>query len=352
MINDIRLQNFRSYTDDSYEFSPEVNIIIGPNASGKTNILEAIMVNSLGKSYRAKDTDLIQFDKDWARVDCRLINGRRTVKITKTQISADKTFEINNLKIKRLTTNKTLPIVLFEPNNLLILTGSPDVRREYIDNLLEQTVFGFSSIRKQYKRTLSQRNRLLKQGPLFANTQIFAWNIRLSQLGSDIANQRNRLIQNIAQKIEQKYQEISKTNSNTEVKYDSQCNLEQYSSDMLHKLEKNLNKDFERGFTSVGPHRDDMTVLLNGHRIEDAASRGESRTMMLCFKTIEMGLLYESRDVKPILLLDDVFSELDGSRRRALTESFDGHQAFITTTDADVVVEHFLDSCNVIPLGG
>lgn len=351
MITDIRLQQFRSYTDDSFEIDPGVNIIVGPNASGKTNLLEAILVSCLGSSYRVKDTELVAFDAPWARLDVGTEHGARTTKlITSPQGMVKKEFIIYDQPLLRLTLPKTIPAVLFEPNHLLLLTGQPDVRREYIDNLLEQLVSGYATLRRQYKRTLAQRNRLLKQGRSAAGTQLFAWNIRLSQLGGEIAAKRTELVGRLAVDIESLYRELSHSKATVSLSYASSCQLEQYSSDMLHKLESNIDQDFERGFTTYGPHRDDLYITLNGKPIQIAASRGETRTMLLALKILEMKQIEETRNQKPLLLLDDVFSELDGARRRALTEALAGYQTFITTTDADVVVEHFMGSCNVIPL--
>ena len=349
MISDIRLQNFRSYTDDSFEFSPGVNIVVGPNASGKTNLIEAILVSCMGKSYRVKDKELIAFDGPWLRVDISYSGEKRTLKIIKQSENSTKELEIKGQIYKRLTMDKTIPVVLFEPNVMSLLTGSPDNRRDYLDNLLEQITPGYTVLRRQYKRTLAQRNRLLKQEGGVDKSQLFAWDIRLSQIGSEIAVYRHRLTLEINKLINDLYKNLSGSSSESSINYKSSCLLGQYSSDMLHKLEKSHTKDLLRGFTAYGPHRDDIEILLDGRLLDETASRGETRTVVLCLKIIELQLVELSRGQKPILLLDDVFSELDGSRRRALTEILAGYQTFITTTDADVVVDHFLDTCNVIP---
>ena len=352
MITDIRLQHYRSYTDESFEIDPAVNIIVGPNASGKTNLLEAILMICLGSSYRAKEADLVQFEQPWGRLDARTETGSRTIKlITNDTIAVKKEFIINDQPLKRLLLPKTIPAVLFEPNHLQLLTGSPDLRRDYLDNLLEQLIGGYATLRRQYKRALAQRNRLLKLGRDNAGSQLFAWNIRLSQLGAEIAIHRIQLVSDLNKDIQHLYRELSHSNATVQLVYTSNCLGEQYSSDMLHKLEASQDLDFDRGFTAYGPHRDDLTVTLNNRLIQDAASRGETRTMLLALKILEMQLIEQSRGQKPILLLDDVFSELDGARRRALTEVLKGYQSFITTTDADVVVEHFLDKSHVILTG-
>jgi DNA replication and repair protein RecF len=349
MITDIRLQNFRSYEDNSFEIDPGVNIIVGPNASGKTNLLESILVSCLGSSYRVRDTELVQFDKPWARIDAGSPEGTRTVKLVREPGGAiKKEYVISDQPLKRLSHQKQIPVVLFEPNHLQLLASSPDLRRDYLDGILEQFTPGFATLRIQYRRALAQRNRLLKQGFEVGASQLFAWNIRLSQLGGQIATHRMGLVARISEQVQQLYQDISHTDAEVAVAYTSGCQIDQYSSDMLHKLEHATSQDFERGFTTYGPHRDDMRIMLKGKLLHEAASRGETRTMLLALKTIEMRIVEEARGKKPILLLDDVFSELDGARRKALTEVLQNYQAFITTTDADVVVEYFLDKTHVI----
>lgn len=349
MITDIRLQHFRSYQDSSFEIDPGVNIIVGPNASGKTNLLESVLVSCLGSSYRVKDVDLVEFDQPWARIDIGSPDGQRTVKLIGSPTGTiKKEYIIADQKLARLSLQKQIPVVLFEPNHLQLLSSSPDLRRDYLDGILEQYVPGYATLRRQYKRALSQRNRLLKLGQDQAGSQLFAWNIRLSQLGGEVAKNRAELVARVSRDIEPLYQDLSSSESNVFVSYVSGCQVDQYSSDMLHKLEQSTAKDFERGFTAYGPHRDDMQITLKGKLLHEAASRGETRTMLLALKIIEMRIIEETRGKKPILLLDDVFSELDGARRKSLTEVLKDHQTFITTTDADVVVEYFLDKSHVI----
>ncbi|MBA3758261.1 DNA replication/repair protein RecF [Candidatus Saccharibacteria bacterium] len=347
-FSDIRLQNFRSYIDDSFEFSPGVNIIVGPNASGKTNLLEAIMVLALSKSYRAKDTELIRFKKPWARLDGHGDGGARTIKLIDEDMRIKKELIVDEQLIKKLTIAKQVPVVLFEPNHLQLLSGSPELRREYMDDLLEQFTPGYDTLRKQYKRALQQRNFLLKNGNV-THDQLFVWNLRLSDLGGQMALHRQRLIGRINKDISAIYKSMGGGKTKVSVDYVSSCSGEQYSTKLLHKLESGQQLDERRGFTGHGPHRDDFRVNLNGHDADHSASRGEIRTLLLALKTIELQLLEEDRGAKPLLLMDDVFSELDGSRRKALTEAIKGYQTFLTTTDADVVIQHFTETCHIIP---
>lgn len=352
MISDLRLQHFRSYDDDSFEFDKGVNIIVGPNASGKTNLLEALLVSCVGGSYRVRDTELVAHGQSWARLDTHDGRNQRTVKLEHNEATSrvKKTTIIDNKPYARLPLHQTVPVVLFEPNHLLLLHGAPDLRREFMDNLLEQTVSSFGLLRRQYKRALTQRNALLKIEPSKAKSQLFAWNIRLSELGGQIAAYRHELVEKFSALLNPLYQELSKTDSEVTVTYHSSCGEGDYSSRMLHKLDASAELDFQRGFTAYGPHRDDLVFSLAGHPASEVASRGEIRTLVLALKIIEMQLLEEARGQHPLLLLDDVFSELDTSRRKALTDHLSKYQTFLTTTDADVVVHHFMDKCRIIPL--
>ena len=349
MINDLRLQSYRSYNNDAFEFGNGVNIIVGPNASGKTNLLEAILVVCRGSSYRVKDIDLVQFDAPWLRIESDTTEGKRIVTIEKINEKIEKKYVVNSVTFRRLVMNKTIPVVVFEPEHLRLLNGGPERRRDYLDNLLEQTVPGFSKIRREYKRTLAQRNKLLKSS-FIKTEEIFVWNIRLSELAGLIVKFRSELIDKLNEDIQKLYQELAQAKTTIALEYESVCALESYSTNILRGLEQCLDEDRIRGFTTLGPHRDDLSVIIDNHRAEVSASRGESRTVLLAFKILELQLIEKSRNKKPILLLDDVFSELDGSRRKALTAYLQNYQTFITTTDADIVVQHFMDNCQIIPL--
>jgi DNA replication and repair protein RecF len=350
MITDISLINYRSYENDSFEFASGVNIIVGPNACGKTNLLESILVASRGFSFRAKDIELIGFNKPWARVEAHTIDFDRIVKLEKQdETKVNKSFVINSKEIKRLNLDQTLPVVLFEPNNMLLLIGSPELRRQYLDDMLEQTVQGFKTIKNQYKRTLMQRNSLLKQGGV-SDKNFFVWNIKLSELGGKIHKERVGLVDKLQQNLPDIYHHMSNGDEKIELQYTTKLNANNYESDLLGKLEQNLNIDKERGFTSLGPHRDELTISLKTKLANEVASRGEMRSILLSLKIVETKIVEELRGAKPILLLDDVFSELDGARRISLTKILKDYQVFITTTDADVVIQHFTKSANLIAL--
>jgi DNA replication and repair protein RecF len=349
MLSEIRLKNFRSYADYSFEFDPGVNIIVGPNASGKTNLLEAILVVACGTSYRAKDTELVQFNKPWSRLDARLNdNSTRTVKLTPQDHPA-KSYELSGKSYTRMTFNHSLPVVLFEPNHLQLIAGRPEQRRNYLDDLLEQTTTGYGKLRRDYKRVVAQRNALLKHSG-YDPGQLFPWDVRLSELAGQIVRKRLELVKQIDAELPKLYKELSKSKTKVSLKYSYDEDVDNYESQLLKKLISSTEFDRVRGFTSYGPHRDDLLIFFNSHQAQEMASRGETRTIVLGLKIIEMKIIAKVRGINPILLLDDVFSELDGARRRALTEHLSKYQCFITTTDADIVLHHFTDKCLLIPL--
>lgn len=350
MIASLRLQNFRSYVDSSFEFGERVNIIVGPNGSGKTNLLEAVQVLAAGGSYRVHDAELVRHGAPWTRLDAGLYGGAsiRTMKLV-LEPRLTKTFEIQEKPYSRLTQQHTLPLVLFEPNHLQLLHGAPELRRSYLDYILEQTNPGYPSFRRNYRRVLTQRNALLKRGHPSAE-ELFPWNLRLSELGAVIARARAELVNETAPKLDKLYKTLSKSKTAVVIKYEPQFPIETYETTLLGKLESAIDRDMARGFTAYGPHREDMAVTFDGRAAAEVASRGETRTIVLALKILELEFIEEARGETPILLLDDVFSELDGARRRALTSYLQAHQTFLTTTDADVVIKHFTDS-TILPLG-
>jgi DNA replication and repair protein RecF len=191
---------------------------------------------------------------------------------------------------------------------------------------------------------------LLKHGRKAAIKQLFVWNVRLSELGSKIVENRAKIINDINKVIAQTYGQIAQKKSYLEVFYESQFPAGSYASKLLNKLEQNTQADFDRGFTAYGPHREDIAFYLNGQLMSDAASRGEIRTLVLALKIYELNLIEKVRGERPLFLLDDVFSELDGLRRSSLVNYLKNYQTLITTTDADAILEHFTNSSNIIAL--
>ena len=350
LFTSLRLQNFRSYDDFGVELSPSVNIVVGPNASGKTNLLESLLILCGVPSYRAAYVDVIKDGAGWARIDGDCASGSRIVKLAKKGDTVERIYEINQKPKKRLNFLDTLPVILFEPEHMRLMTGPPELRREFFDAILAETKPEFSSLKNKYKRALSQRNHLLKSNHRTTSNQIFAWNIRLSELAGKIVAARVELIGKLNKQLTDIYSEIAQNKTTILVKYQTDIPHQTYETSLLQKLEANFEKDLLRGFTAYGPHREDVAIFISKKPAGIVASRGETRTLVLSLKLLELKLLESIRDQKPLILLDDVFSELDGSRRKAITEYLKDYQTIVTTTDADIIQKHFAQSTNRISL--
>ncbi len=349
MITSLRLQNFRSYINTSFNFNPLANIIVGPNAAGKTNILEAILFSRTGSSYRAKDLELICFKKNWLRVECHDDGSKRIIKVGDDQ-RPNKLYEINGKQYVRLPASLKLPVVIFEPNHMQLLSGSPEKRRSYLNSFLAQLNSEYSSLIRKYARALAQRNSLLKRSVEVTNSQLFPWNIRLSQLAGQIVQSRSKLIDEINKTLPAIYMSLSKDKVKVLAVYKTQFHPDSYETSYLKQLENDLEDDLRAGFTMHGPHREDFTVLYNNHPSASYASRGELRTAVIALKITELKKLESIGDTKPVILLDDVYSELDSIRRKSLTSYLKDNQSFITTTDAGVVLKNLDIKSKVIKL--
>lgn len=328
MISHIKLTNFRSYKSAIFDFSHKTNIILGKNGAGKTNILEAILFLASGKSYRASDKDLIMYDKNESAITGIFDERDRSVKFNREK---DKNYLINNSKYKRMQFTNTIPVVLFEPEFMQIIARGPDTRREYFDSLLSRINPSYQTTLNKYKRSLAQRNNLLKTYK-FSNEEMFVWNIKLSELGGSIVEARLELINEINKSISKIYSDLASKKQAVEIKYVSKTSTQNYTTNLLKGLENSLAADKEQGFTSLGPHRDDFGFAINGKNASTSASRGENRTLLLAMKIIETKLVKKARGIEPILLLDDVFSELDEQRQGKLIEFLYENQVIITTT--------------------
>jgi DNA replication and repair protein RecF len=346
----LRLQSFRSYLDGSFEFSSGVNIIVGPNASGKTNLLEAILMIASGSTYRGRDQLVVRFGSDWARLDGLLTNGaERTLKLeVVASDTLQKSLIIDGKPHKRFSAPQTIPVVLFEPNHLSLIAGEPAERREYLDSFAASLDTTLHDTLKRYRRILFQRNRLLKTNA--SQNQFFVWDMQFAELAEKIVAARAELIRSINKKITNTYKQLGGKANKIELSYTTKIAYDQsYGSKLLARLKSKHTLELETGFTVSGPHRDDFVVLFGGVDARERASRGEVRSLLLALKIIELEM--SSKTQSPILLLDDVFSELDGRRRKALAERLKNYQTFITTTDADVVIEHFQEGATIIAIG-
>jgi DNA replication and repair protein RecF len=332
MISHVSLHSFRSHPNMSVSFSPKTNVIIGANGSGKTNILEAILMLSHGKSFRSPDVAVIRHQETASKVRLE-VSGRERVMELRLQPNGqtDKTFVVDNKQFKRLSFHKTLPVVLFEPNFMSIIARGPDTRREYVDTLLSRIEPDYQRTLNAYRRTLVQRNSLLKQlHP--TSDQLFVWDLTLAELAGKLVGKRLELIEKLNASLGEMYSKIAGVPHEIAVTYVTSLNTADYTSNLIKGLQANVKKDRDYGFTSLGPHRDDFHFFINRQPAVNTASRGENRTLLLALKIMEAELVEQARGHKPLLLLDDVFSELDEIRQAKLVEYFVDNQVIITST--------------------
>lgn len=344
MITGISIKNFRAFSDAVFEFGERVNIIVGPNGSGKTSLVEALSLLSSGKSFRGEDQELITSLEQWLRVDATTDKNERLVvkiMVDEQKNKAIKTFEKDGKQYKRFVPTLKTPVVLFDPSQLMIISGEPERRREYLDSILSITLAGYEDKLSRYKRILFQRNRLLKN-PQAEQKQFFVWDVQLAELAVFISNKRRELVEQIDQNLINLYSKVAGSEDEVGISYIEKTTAP--GEDILKLLTQKLPTDLERGFTSIGPHRDDVAITINQLEAKNIASRGEVRSLLLALKLNELKLVEETNNKKPILLLDDVFGELDARHRRSLSQAIKDYQSFITTTDADVVVDHFTNA--------
>lgn len=347
----LKLQGFRSYDTHAVALNPGVTIVVGPNGSGKTNLLEALYLISTGTSFRAADRDLVKRGAEWFRVEAQYDDDERVLTYSLVDTASPKHFSLDGIKRVRLSYQQKIPVVLFEPDHLRLLSGSPAARRDYLDSVLSRLQPDFARARSQFERALLQRNNILRHAERRSQAlddQLFVWNIKLSELAENIAERRLGLIAFMNEHIDELYSHIADAPSKVHLEYETTLSTSGYKAAMLRQLDTQLERDIIRGFTSVGLHRDDFALHLNGARSDVTASRGEMRSLLLTLKMIELNLLSEQHTHTPLLLLDDVFSELDAVRRRTLATLARPYQTIITTTDADIVKDYFGDDVAII----
>ena len=329
-ISALAVQNIRSYQLKDIQLSPNVTVITGANGSGKTTLIEAVYIALQGSSFRGSDKDLLQQEKPWWKIDVILDDQKRTVSFDPSKTTGRKKFVIDGKINYRLPAKLKYPIVLFEPDDLRLLQGSPQRRRQFIDRFISQLNPQYGVALRKYERAMKQRNTLLKN-PLTKDEQLFVWDISLSEHGAYIIEQRIAFIEKLNQQLEGAYQDISHTKDEISIHY-SHTMVGDLKQKLLTDLENNHARDRITGSTSTGPHRHDLLFEINHSPALSVASRGEVRTIVLALKFIEVDIIEQLTGLKPIVLLDDVFSELDESRQKALSEKTSGHQIIITTT--------------------
>lgn len=333
VVHSLAVQNVRSHTTFTLELSPNVTVITGENGSGKTSLLEAVYISFQGTSFRSSDSEVLKRDSPWWKIDIIQFDGRkRIVKYDPSRTSGKKQFVVDDKTHYRLPAKNKYPIVLFEPEDLRLLNGSPSRRRQFIDRFISQLNPFYHTNILRYERALKQRNNLLKKATINRD-ELFAWDIALAEHGAYIIEQRILFIEQINDKLSDAYNNIAHTNDEVSVHY-SHTFIGDIKQRLLGELHAYYEKDRALGNTSTGPHRHDLIFKLNQLPALSTASRGENRTIVLALKFLEVDIIEQLTGNKPIILLDDVFSELDLTRQDALSNTISSHQIIITSTHA------------------
>lgn len=343
IVEGIRLINFRNYNNVGVSFSPGINILIGKNAQGKTNLLEAIYMCSTGRSFRTnRDREIINFHKDEAYVGTQLKIGERD-KLTEIKLERDKTkrIKVNKIELKNYRELDTgLKVVLFSPEDLRLIKEGPSNRRTYLDMSISQIKPLYHYNLRRYNKILFQRNNILKSSRFKGDTSglLDVFDMQLAKFGALIMLERDNYLKLLLKEAKDVHSIITDGKETLDMEYGSSVEigktLSEVESRLLEALKENRQKDIEVRTTEIGPHRDDFSILINGNDSKTYASQGQQRSLVLTLKLSEVEILKKDTGYYPVLLLDDVYSELDEDRRRYLTELFSKMQTFITTTDA------------------
>ena len=340
-IKSLKLKNFRNYELLNLEFDEATNIFYGDNAQGKTNILEALYLCGTTKSHRGtKDRDMIQFGMDESHLEIVVDkNGLEYQIDMHLKKNSPKGIAINKIPIKKASELfGIVNMVFFSPEDLNIIKNGPAERRRFIDLELAQLDKVYLNDLSNYSRIVNQKNKLLKdchnQKELLDTLDV--WDIQLIQYGNKIINRRNKFISQLNEIIEKVHSQLTGNKESIKVYYEPSIE----NSSLEQAVLKNRERDIRLKSTSVGPHRDDICIMVNGIDIRKFGSQGQQRTAALSLKLAEIELVKLVTGDTPILLLDDVLSELDKNRQNYLLDSIKDIQTLITCTGLDDFVNN------------
>ena len=340
IIRQVSLENFRNYGKQTLVFHEKLNLFLGNNAQGKTNLLESLFIMGLGKSFRTnKDADMIAFGKDFARANCAIEGEKGETDIDIVYKNEGKIIKVDGVKLNRsVDLLENVYIVVFSPDDLRIIKDGPEQRRRFLDRELCQIKPVYYSDLGNYKKVLKNRNSLLREkNP--DRTLFDVFDTSLAEYGARIAKERKEFTKRLQDISSGIHSDISSGTEQLKIEYETK--VEDKESFRYH-LQKNFESDLYKGYTGFGPHKDDLKIEINGTDIRTYGSQGQQRTAALSMKLAEIGLIKQETGCNAILLLDDVLSELDGSRQRFLIESMKDIQVFITATEIDPNVKALL----------
>lgn len=353
-LTELNLHHFRNYDEAQVEFSPQINVLIGENAQGKTNLLESIYVLAMTRSHRTNnDRELIEFGKDAAQIKGTVQRELGSLKLELDIGKHGKKAKANHLEKARLSEYLgQLNVILFAPEDLALVKGAPTVRRRFIDMEFGQVSPKYLHDLTQYRDILKQRNRYLKQLQSHeAQDQLYleVLSEQLAAVGGAIISQRVKFLSELEGYAQELHQSITQGRENLTFEYssaikDASTLTEVELSEALMDLyRQNQSKEIFQGTTLYGPHRDDVRFLINHKNVQTYGSQGQQRTTALSVKLAEIDLMKNQTGEYPILLLDDVLSELDGARQTHLLKTIqDKVQTFLTTPGLSDVARNLI----------
>ena len=361
-LTNLQLQNFRNYESVQLEFTDGVHVFIGENAQGKTNLMESIYALAMTKSHRTtNDKELIGWNKEFATI-------KGTVEKTATKTNLELQFskkgkiaKVNYLEQKRLSSYLgNLNVILFAPENLTLVKGSPQNRRKFVDMELGQMSSLYLYDLVEYNRVLKQRNPYLKQLAIKKkqpDEYLEVLSEMLSELASKIVFHRLDFMKQLEALAIPIHDQLSLGREKFSVSYQATIPLEdgltpsQMKEIYMNQFKKNQTREADQATTLIGPHRDDLIFYLNEVPVQTYGSQGQQRSTVLSLKLAEIELMKLSTGEYPLLLLDDVLSELDDDRQTHLIKAIENKvQTFITTTSLDGIKQQFINEPVVIPI--
>lgn len=339
-LETIEIDHFRNYNNTNVTFSPHLNIFLGKNAQGKTNILEAIYFLALTRSHRTRvDKELIQFEEKALRLEGTVHRNSGKIPLEISLSNKGRVTKVNHLKQARLSDYiGHMTVVIFAPEDLQLIKGAPSLRRKFVDIDLGQIKPVYLSDLSQYNHVLKQRNTYLKSAQSIDQNFLAVLDEQLAEFGTRVIQHRLDFITNLEIEADIHHSNISDQAEHLQINYQSSIVFEhkkQIKEAFLQALTKNQKRDIFKKNTGVGPHRDDLIFYINSMNAS-FGSQGQQRSLILSLKMAEIALIKKVTGDFPILLLDDVMSELDNNRQLKLLESIDKQvQTFMTTTSLD-----------------
>ncbi len=354
-IKEITLTNYRNYTKTTIPFENKVNVILGENAQGKTNVMESIFVLSMAKSHRtSNDKELIKWDCEYAKLSGIVEKNRGPVTLDLVISTKGKKAKYNHIEQKKLSQYiGSINTVMFAPEDLNLVKGSPQVRRKFIDMEIGQVSPVYMHDLSRYQKILQQRNQYLKQLQTKKQTDLSLLDVltlQLSEMAAKILKKRFEFLQLLQQWAEPIHKGISRDLETLKIEYKNSVDVSEDADlskilEAYHqKFDKIKSREIDRGVTLAGPHRDDLLFYVNEKDVQTFGSQGQQRTTALSLKLAEIELIHQEVGEYPILLLDDVLSELDDFRQSHLLNTIQGKvQTFVTTTSIEGIHHETLE---------